>query len=188
MLFYFISELQVCSKQGNRLDRGIGGGHDNRDLQRCFRTFSFTSYPETPNFHRWVRLQGGVCGGSRFGKGTFELKFAKPTVVQQLSASQHPRVCKKLRECTATWVLILLSQRICRAPPTLTTALHNALDILTFWIVRAGLPFESTKREDSLRHFASLPAVKEEDYVWKASDYTQQWVMGRGGCVLCPIM
>lgn len=143
MLFYFISKLQICSKQGNRLSRGIRGGHDNRDLWCYFRNFSFASYPETPTFHRWVRLQGGVCGGGRFRKGTFELRLAKPTVEQQLSASQHPGVCKKLEECIATWVLILFSQRICRAPPTLTTALHNALNILTFWIVMVGLPFES---------------------------------------------
>lgn len=28
-------------------------------------------------------------------KGTQELEFAKPTVVQQLSSSQHPEECKK---------------------------------------------------------------------------------------------
>lgn len=82
-------------------------GTDSRDLLCClFEKFQFYFNLETPNFHRWVRLQGGVWGGGSFRKGTFELRFAKPTVVQQLSASQYPGVCKKLPgECMATWSL-----------------------------------------------------------------------------------
>lgn len=41
-----------------------------------FGTFNFTLNPETPEFHREVKLQGEVW------KGTHELRFAKPTVLQ----------------------------------------------------------------------------------------------------------
>lgn len=59
--------------------------------------FSFTSNPEILGFDRWVKLQ---WVGDSFGKGTDELKFAKPTVVQELNSTQHAERCRRLpKEC-----------------------------------------------------------------------------------------
>lgn len=107
VLFFYISELHVWSKLGNTNYWEHLRGTDSKDiLHFLFEKFQFYINLETPNFHRWVRLQGGVCRGGSFRKGTFELRFAKPTVVQQLRASQHPGVCKKLPgQCMTTWSL-----------------------------------------------------------------------------------
>lgn len=74
----------ICERDMQCKKRVFWGGEVWGGEVSCgsFGTFSFTSNPETPEVHRGVKLQHEVWGGGSLRKETYELRFAKPTVVQ----------------------------------------------------------------------------------------------------------
>lgn len=140
-------------------------GTDSRDLPCClFEKLQFYFNLETPNFHRWVRLQGGVCGEeAALGKELLSSGLQNPQLYNSSVLANILGCATSHRE--SAWppgVSILLSHHICTALPSLTTAPHQTLNILTFWTIQVDFPFDFNKSKCSLSPPPSLLAVEED--------------------------
>lgn len=129
----------------------------------CLRNFSFASILRPQIFTDGWGYRVGCVEEAALEKELLSSGLQNP---QLYNSSELANIlgCAKSYQDSA-WppgVSILLSQHICTALPSLTTAPHQALNILTFWTIQVDFPFDFNKSKCSLSLPPRLLAVEED--------------------------
>lgn len=152
------------AKAGQHTTKSIGGEQIAEiSCAVCLRNFSFTSTLRPQIFTDGWGYRVGCVEEAALGKELLSSGLQNPQLYNSSVLANILGCAKSYRG--SAWppgVSILLSQHICTALPSPTTAPHQASNILTFWIIQVAFPFDFNKSKCSLSLPPSLLAMEED--------------------------